>query len=91
MLEIPKLGFFMLIGFTCFYTGQVNAQPTPLSVVSSSHLVAVTGPANRLVLTKAIIDFCGALPIYNTETIEGVAANGNGTSSKLHIVNLVIC
>ena len=31
------------------------------------------------------------LPIYNTEIIEGVSGNGNGTSSKLHIVNLVVC
>ena len=82
MLEMPRLGFSMLICFTCFYIGQAAARATPLSVESSSHLVAVTGPANRLVLTKAIIDFCGALPIYNTEIIEGFS--GNGTSSKLH-------
>ena len=81
----------MLICFTCFYIGQAAARPNPLSMLSSSHLVAVTGPANRLFLTEATMKFCGALPIYNTEIIEGVWGNGNGTSSKLHIVNLEVC
>lgn len=57
------------------------ARPNPLSMLSSSHLVAVTGPANRLFLTEATMKFCGALPIYNTEIIEGVWGNGNGTSN----------
>lgn len=56
-----------------------NARPTPLPAVSRPHLVAVTAPANRLVLTKAIMDFCGALPIYNTEIIKGVWDNGTST------------
>lgn len=52
--------------------------PTQLPVQTNSHLVAVTGPANRLVLTREILDFCGALPIYNTDTIKGVV-NGSGS------------
>ena len=40
-----------------------------------------------MVLTKEILDFCGALPIYNTEIIDG-ADNGNGTISKLHFQSL---
>ena len=74
----------MLVCFTSFEIGQAASLTTQLPVETNSHLVAVTGPANRLVLTKEILDSCGALPIYNTEIIEG-ADNGNGTISKLHI------
>ncbi|XP_044177626.1 uncharacterized protein LOC114976055 [Acropora millepora] len=54
-------------------------QRSPLPTVGISHSVTVTEPANRLVLTKAILDFCGALPIYKTKTIEGVGDNGTST------------
>ena len=42
----------------------------------------VTGPANRRLLTKEILDFCGALPIYNTELVSNPSYE-NGTASKL--------
>ena len=41
----------------------------------------VTGTANRTLLTKEILDFCGVLPIYNTKrypdksTTSGVAGS----------------
>ncbi|KAJ7336054.1 hypothetical protein OS493_013429 [Desmophyllum pertusum] len=53
-----------------------------LPVETESSLVMMTGPANRLLLTKEILDFCGALPIYNTEHIKVDPSNGNGTASK---------
>ena len=41
----------------------------------------MTDPANRNVLTKEILDFCGALPIYSTEVYTDVK-NGNGTKAS---------
>ncbi|KAJ7336058.1 hypothetical protein OS493_013433 [Desmophyllum pertusum] len=53
-----------------------------LPVETESSLEIITGPANRLLLTKEILDFCGALPIYKTEHIKVDPSNGNGTASK---------
>ena len=61
---------------------QAALQPGKLPVTTKSNLVMVTGPANRLLLTKGILEFCGALPIYNTELSPSNSA-GNGTESKL--------
>lgn len=47
-----------------------------------TNLVKVTGPANRLLLPKKALDFCGALPIYNTEVIH-VMENGTGSKNFL--------
>lgn len=56
------------------------AQSGRLPVATESHLVLVTEPTDRKLLTREILDFCGALPIYNTESIRGQAENaGNGT------------
>lgn len=41
-----------------------------LPVVSESYAVMIHGKANRLLLTKEILDFCKALPIYKTEHIK---------------------
>lgn len=62
------------------------SQTHQLPVITRSHLVAVTGPANRRNLTVETLDFCGALPIYNTEMIEGDSVdNGKGnTEFRLH-------
>lgn len=42
----------------------------------------ITGTYDRRFLTKEILDFCGTLPIYNTEHIKEDASNGNKTTSK---------
>ena len=39
----------------------------------------VTGPADILELTKDILDFCGALPIYKTENTVNPIEDENGT------------
>lgn len=41
-----------------------------LPVVSESYAVMIHGKANRLLLTKEILDFCKELPIYKTEHIK---------------------
>ena len=43
----------------------------------------LTGPANRLSLTKEILDFCGALPIYKTEVFKNPVSGEDGTFSKI--------
>ena len=55
-------------------------QFSELPVQTEWSLVMVSGPANRLLLTREILDFCGALPIYNTEHIKVDPSNGNGTT-----------
>jgi len=64
----------------CF-TLQAASQPGRISVTTQEQLVLVTGPANRLVLTKEILDFCGALPIYKTKVFNN-PINENGTASE---------
>ena len=58
---------------------QAALQPGKLSVTTKSHMRTVTGAANRFILTKEVLEFCGALPIYNTEIslAEIDADNGN--------------
>jgi len=48
-------------------------------VVSESNAVMIHGQANRLLLTKEILEFCEALPIYNTEHTKIDPTNGNET------------
>lgn len=60
---------------------QAVLQPGKLPVTTKSNVVTVTGPADRLRLTKEVLEFCGALPIYNTELSPSNSA-GNGTESK---------
>ncbi|XP_078384196.1 uncharacterized protein LOC144666683 [Oculina patagonica] len=55
------------------------SQSDELPVTTQEHLVVVTGPANRLSLTKEILDFCGALPIYKTEVFPNPVKEQNGT------------
>ncbi|KAJ7336052.1 hypothetical protein OS493_013427 [Desmophyllum pertusum] len=45
-----------------------------LPVETESSLVMMTGPANRLLLTKEILDFCGALPITTQNTSKSTQA-----------------
>ncbi len=66
---------------------QAAAQPGKLSVTTKPNLMMVTGPANRRLLTKEALDFCGALPIYNTElspwnSTENDIDSSSGTASK---------
>ena len=49
---------------------QVTFKPDPLPVVTKRHLVKVTGAADRHLLTKEILDFCGVFPIYNIKQFE---------------------
>ena len=57
------------------------SKPKKLPVVEKSYVVMITGKADRTLLTKEILDFCGVLPIYNTKrypdtsTKSGVAGN----------------
>ena len=60
---------------------QTASHTGPLPVQTDTSLFVVTGLANKLLLTKEILDFCGALPIYQTELYTG-ASNENGTASK---------
>ena len=61
---------------------QVSSLADDLPVVSESNAVMIHGQANRLLLTKAILDFCEALPIYNTEHTKIELTNGTETVSK---------
>ena len=49
----------------------------------------VTGPANRFLLTKEVLEFCGDLPIYNTEISLAEIDADNGNASEQ--TNLDIC
>ena len=60
---------------------QSASQPGQTPVTTQEELVLVTGPANRLVLTKEILDFCGALPIYKTEVFNNPITE-NGIASE---------
>ena len=67
---------------------QAASQVGDLPVQTESSLVMISEPANRLLLTKEILHFCGALPIDNTEQIKVDPSNGNGTASKY--INFVV-
>ena len=49
---------------------QATFKPDPIPVVTKRHLVKVTGAADRHLLTKEILDFCGVFPIYNIKQFE---------------------
>lgn len=57
-------------------------QPGKLPVVTKSHMRMVTGPADRSLLTKEVLEFCGYLPIYNTDIIFVGNDPHNGTASE---------
>ncbi|KAL9963192.1 hypothetical protein ACROYT_G032369 [Oculina patagonica] len=65
-----------------YFLSKAASQSDELPVTTQEHLVVVTGPANRLSLTKEILDFCGALPIYKTEVFPNPVKEQNGTFSK---------
>lgn len=56
-----------------------------MPVITKKSLLKVTDLANRSLLTKEILDFCGTFPIYNIETTEAhfrVKSNGVKTQGK---------
>ena len=59
---------------------QAALQPGKLSVTTKSHMRTVTGPADRFLLTKEVLEFCGDLPIYNTEISFAGNDVGNGNA-----------
>lgn len=64
-----------------YFTSQAASQPDQIPTTTQEQLVLVTGPADRLVLTEEILDFCGALPIYKTEVFNN-PINENGMTSE---------
>lgn len=58
----------------------VASRGEDIPTVTDSSVEMITGPANRLLLTKEILDFCGSLPIYNTEHTKMDLSHGNGTA-----------
>lgn len=48
-------------------------------MTAQEHTALVTGLADRRELTKEILDFCGALPIYKTENSVNPIEDENGT------------
>lgn len=62
------------------------SQRDEMPVITKKSLLEVTGPANRSLLTKEILDFCGTFPIYNIETTEAhfrVKSNGDETQGTV--------
>lgn len=62
------------------------SQRDEISVITKKSLLKATGPANRSLLTKEILDFCGTLPIFNIETTEAhfrVKSNGDKTQGTV--------
>lgn len=47
-------------------------------MTTQKHTAVVTGLADRRELTKEILDFCGALPIYETDVFENSTMDENG-------------
>ena len=62
-----------------FCISQAASQSGQLPVTAQEHNAVVTGPADRRELTKEILDFCGALPIYKTENFVNPVKDKNGT------------
>lgn len=58
----------------------VASRGEDIPTVTDSSLEMIIGPANRLLLTKEVLDFCGALPIYHTEHTKVDLSHGNGTA-----------
>lgn len=61
-----------------FCISQSASQFGQLSVAVREHMTLVTGPADILELTKEILDFCGAFPIYKTENSVNPIQEENG-------------
>ena len=94
--NIPQATMYVVI--VCCYSfsillcfSQVASRGEDIPTVTDSSIEIITGPANRLLLTKEILDFCGSLPIYNTEHTKMDLSHGNGTASKwkFNFVNLI--
>ena len=64
------------------YILQVSSLADDLPDVTESIVVIVNGEANRLLLTKEILDFCEDLPIHNTVNTKVSSNDGNETVSK---------
>ena len=62
-----------------FCISQAASQSSQLPVTAQEYTAVVAGPANRRELTKEILDFCGALPIYKTENSVNPVKDENGT------------
>ena len=64
----------------CFL--QAASQPGQLRVITKRNLLTVKEPANRRFLTKEILEFCGAWPIYNTEITKLYSPQGSSEESS---------
>lgn len=65
------------------YFPQAASRVGKLPVTTQRRLVMVNGPANRTLLSKKILKFCGAFPIYNTEIFNNpVYENGYASKTK---------
>ena len=61
---------------------QAALQPGKLSVNTKSYVRTLTGPADRFLLTKEILEFCGDLPIYKTDIFFAENVQNNDTASE---------
>lgn len=64
--------------FNLFCISQSASQFGHLPVAVREHMTLVTGPADIRELTKEILDFCGALPIYKMENSLNPILEENG-------------
>ena len=62
-----------------FCISQAASQSSQLPVTVQEYTAVVTGLADRRELTKEVLDFCGALPIYKTENSVNPVQDENGT------------
>ena len=58
---------------------QSASQTSQLPVITQKHNAVVTGLADRRELTKEILDFCGDLPIYETDVYDNSTMDKNGS------------
>lgn len=73
----------MLFVVVVVFNTQAALQTGKLPVLAKSHVVQVTGFADRHLLSKEILEFCGVLPIYNTRIWDSSYDASNNTASKL--------
>lgn len=57
-------------------------QPGKLPIKEKRYMTMVIGSANRSLLTREILDFCGALKILNTKRFSATS-KGSGIASNL--------
>lgn len=69
---------------------QATWQPDPLPVIPQGHLVKMTGAADRHLLTKEILDFCGVFPIYNIKQFEINETRTDGSFISHRVTRQVI-